>query len=365
MSKFLTWNVGGIHSNTTTPGTVGKRDAAMAEIRRIGADVVCLQEVHCPNSDTAFQWQGEWGGLVWYTEKSSSRGGAAVLFKPGFVPQNIRVDFDMREDWEGAWVRVRYEWKGTEFTVVSVYVPSEMYERKRFLKDEMSKILVGPNLILGGDLNCVLNAALDVSSTRQDPSALGGRKHLMQAKNQAQIVDAFRDLYPSRKMFTRVGWATGAGRRQSPARLDRHLVSEEIMPWVRKVHKVVTPHSDHDLVVMVVDSGNGLSRGPGYWKLNVSLMDEEGGRGMRALWREWQEGKLAHPGGVSVWMAEGLERVRKYFQSLGKQRAKERRKKERDLRNQVTIIDKMVEDDPDNESLTQALHKVKTQLRDA
>ena len=113
MSKFLIWNVGGMHSNAAPLGAVGKRDAVMTEVRNIGADVVCLQEVHCPDSNAAFQWQGEWGGLAWFTEKSSSRGGAAVLFRPGFVPQNIRVDCDIREDWQGDWVRVRYEWKGT------------------------------------------------------------------------------------------------------------------------------------------------------------------------------------------------------------------------------------------------------------
>ena len=163
MSKFLTWNTGGMFNNVSPRGTVGKRDAVWAELRASGADVVLLQESHCPDTEgrTADAWQREWGGLAFFTEKSSSTGGAAVLFRPGFRPENVRVEYDMREAWEGAWVRVRYEWGGTEFTVVSVYVPSVIGERKRFLREELPKVLKGPNLILGGDLNCVVNSKVD------------------------------------------------------------------------------------------------------------------------------------------------------------------------------------------------------------
>jgi exonuclease III len=254
--------VGGVYHNTAPLGSVGKRDAVRAEMKRSGADVMLLQEVHCPSQEVADEWQREWGGLAFFTDKSSSTGGAAVLFRPGLVPKNIRVDFDLREAWEGAWVRVRYEWGGTEFTVVSAYVPSEMRERKKFLRNELPKILIGPNLILGGDLNCVANAALDVSSLRESPSALGGRRELLKAMNEAEVCDAFREIYPDKRMYTRIGWDLGRGRRQSPARLDRHLVSQEVMPWVKKIHKIITPHSDHDMVMMVVDTGNGLGRGP-------------------------------------------------------------------------------------------------------
>ena len=114
---------------------------------------------------------------------------------------------------------------------------------------------------------------------------------------------------------------------------------------------------------MVVDTGNGLGRGPGYWKMNVSLMDLDGSEEFRALWSEHRKGKGTHVEGVDGWFAEGIEKARALFQGIGKRRARTRRAQERDMRDQLMVLDKLVTRHPENSTYPVALHRTKENLR--
>jgi len=358
MPKIVTWNVAGIQDKI-------KRGLVHAEIRSMRADVCFLQETHCGedsfdgsgySQSTADQWQIEWGGTAFYNPHSKSKGGTAILFRKGLRPKFHQIDLDP----QGAYVRVACEMGGVEYTLVSVYVPSEQTARKKFLREVMPGLLQGDNLILGGDINCVLNGNLDVHSRNQYPSATVGREILMQAMDGAGVVDAFRMVYPTQRMYSRWGWGG-----QRPARLDRHLVSTNVLQHITKIYKITAPLSDHSPVMMVLDSGNEMHKGSGWWKLNTSLMDSEGCKQFREMWEEWQVSKCTHHEGIDGWFAEGIEKARALFQKIGKERAQERRAQEKDFRTQVCILDRMATAEPDNTEYTAALAMYHARLKES
>jgi len=353
MVKVVTWNVGGMYSDPR------KRAAIFAELKKMRCDIALLQETHCPCMDTADEWQREWGGLAFFTDYSSSCDGAAILFKPGFSPSFQRTDLDPR----GQFVRTVFSWESIDWTIVSVYVPNEVSRRKAFLRNVLPGLLVGQNLVVGGDFNCVLNTVLDVDSKNREPSAGAGRDLLVKAMQDTGTHDAYRTLHPTTRMYTRTGWG-----RQSPARLDRHLVSDSILPMVGAVKKRVSGLSDHDPVLMTIDSGNGLAHGPGYWKMNVTLMDEEGCSGFKLLWHRWKQCKNTHTGGVDGWCAEGLAKAAEFFQQLGKSRAAAERRREKEARQRVELLDRLLSKQDNTswqkEAYQKGLHTAKAYLRE-
>ena len=58
------------------------------------------------------------------------------------------------------------------------------------------------------------------------------------------------------------------------SRIDILCECKNLLPRVELCIHKITPCPDHRAVVMSVQ-GEGRSRGPGYWKLNVSVLNEE------------------------------------------------------------------------------------------
>ena len=111
MVKSITWNAAGL-------GDSVKRGLVFQEVRDMRGDVCFMQEVHCGSIDMADAWQIEWGGLAYFTDFSSARGGVGILFRKGMLPKIHAVDIDPL----GAFIRLQCEMGGVEYTIVSAYV---------------------------------------------------------------------------------------------------------------------------------------------------------------------------------------------------------------------------------------------------
>ena len=146
MVKACSWNLAGVGSDTIMSGGRTKRALVMNEMRALRCDVYLAQETHCGSYETADEWQIEWKGLAYFTEHSTSRGGAAILFRAGLTPTILGVDICPA----GHSVKVKCEIAGTVYTLVSVYAPSDPAERKRFFRTKLAGLLEGENLIVGG-----------------------------------------------------------------------------------------------------------------------------------------------------------------------------------------------------------------------
>ena len=119
-------------------------------------------------------------------------------------------------------------------------------------------------IISGGDFNCY-DYALD---------KFGGNisihKEYESLKNDFALVDVWRNLHPGSREFT---WFNSS--RSIGSRLDKFLVSRELLSPGVECNISPCPISDHDFVSLVFDIPTGAKRGPGVWNFNNSLLKDK------------------------------------------------------------------------------------------
>ena len=84
------------------------------------------------------------------------------------------------------------------------------------------------------------------------------------------LVDVYREKNPKNKSYTYESKAL-----KLFSRIDFFLLPQHQISWVEQIETVVSNALDHKAVKLKLNSPNN-KRGPGLWKFNNSLLDDEG-----------------------------------------------------------------------------------------
>ena len=158
---------------------------------------------------------------------------------------------------------------GCKLILCSVHLPNSEPDQVTFLKMLHNRMKYHSHadydFVIGGDHNL----------TRVNADRLGGRPghrkkanaELSKILEEFELTDAFRDIHDG-PAYT---WKANNVAR----RLDYIFSPKSWKPNVKSI-EIVPAHllSDHELVVMTVESDNFFPRGSGTWKMNNSLLDE-------------------------------------------------------------------------------------------
>jgi hypothetical protein len=169
---------------------------------------------------------------------------------------------------------------------------------------------------LGGDFNFVESIPLDKtgSSTHGD----FGRRSFSIVKQDFELVDIFRRLHPALQSYSYFNGSMGS-------RLDRFYISKSLVPHAVSVSYNSCPVSDHSYVDFVLARPDTEGIGPGYWKLNVSLLDSSAVvEAITRLWREELQPLPLHDG---AWWDHCKLRFKETLISCSVSLARENRRK--------------------------------------
>ena len=121
--------------------------------------------------------------------------------------------------------------------------------------------------IFAGDWNVCLNPDMDTKGYQNlnNPRA---RLELLKQINDFELQDIFRELNPTLKKFSWKKWDAS-----KYARLDYFLISNSLLPFVRKTEILSACYSDHCPILLEIDFSK-FQRGRGFWKLNNSLLQD-------------------------------------------------------------------------------------------
>jgi len=121
-------------------------------------------------------------------------------------------------------------------------------------------------VILGGDFNCVLNVNLDKKGGRPvtHTNSVGKIKHIME---EFSLVDIWRLKNPSTLRYT---WRS----KEVHCRLDFFLISINLASQIKDCDISPGFRTDHSAISINIIL-NTLQRGRGFWKLNVSLLQDD------------------------------------------------------------------------------------------
>lgn len=241
-----------------------------------------MSDVECQS------WFRSSGFLSVVSPGSNKSCGCIILYPP-------MLSFVKSWSDDGRFLQCEFVYRGKSFRVASY----DFFEQVPSLVDPSVPTVVC------GDFNAVFDRSLDrrgsdiADVSRESSVALS---HLFEL---CCCVDIWRYLHPSSSCFT---WASSDGTLAS--RID--LVGCPYV-WVSSVSScdvIPCPFSDHCAVLFCVSVPDVAPPGPGLWKLNTSILEDEGYvLAVSNFWSGWHNMKGLYPS-LAKWWEEGRSRVK-------------------------------------------------------
>ena len=259
--KALSLNVRGIR-------TFEKRKSIFNWLTKQNSDIYFLQETYS-TEEIENQWKKQWLGDIYFAHGSNHSRGVAILIRKYF-------DFKLksfRSDEEGRYLILEAIIQDVPFLLVNIYAPNTTTKQSLFFKT-LSELICDEGYnesdyktLLGGDLNVAMDPDLDCSGG--NPLVQDSVKCVEDVMTNNNLVDIWRIRNPNSKKFS---W-----RQKSPI-VQRHLdywfISDLLQDDVAKVDIVTAIKTDHHAITLEIDSVDDQKRGPSFWKLNNSLLDD-------------------------------------------------------------------------------------------
>ena len=179
------------------------------------------------------------------------------------------------------------------YRIISEHFPKEDTGRGHNFLDYLTDWLyfmakTNKVLILGGDINCVENT--DVDSLHRKNKNSANKILLIEFGQKLELVDPFRELYPTKRSSLIVVHRIPGNPIGLVVMVDwiGFIFKKMSLQFVKDVIIQPCVLSDHDYVILsFIISSDSPNRGPGYWKLNVSILDKlEAQNEIEFLWHQ-------------------------------------------------------------------------------
>jgi len=281
--------------------SVDKRSGLLQWLRSLPliVDVVCIQEAHCVSSVECESWFRSSGFLSVVSPGSSKSCGCLILYRPVLSFVNSWVDA------EGRFLQCEFVFREKSFRVVSLYAPNRNPARDQFLDRVVEWVDPSIPTVLCGDFNTVFDRQVDRVGSVGDDVSRESTLALVRLFEACCATDIWRYLHPSSSGFT---WTRPDGSVSS--RID--LVGCPFV-WVSSVLSCdiyPCPFSDHCALVFSVSVPDVVPPGPGLWKLNTSILEEEGyTSAVHNFWIGWRATKHLFPS-LAKWWEAGKSRIK-------------------------------------------------------
>lgn len=285
--------------------------------------------------------------------------GTAVLF---FMHVNI---LSCQNDPEGRFTRVDYVWEDEEYSSISVYAPAVPRDRQSFFENDLASFFSQKPLLertlIGGDWNFVSDPSLDRRSVNISGGQVGSSEFDELAMAH-QFCNLFRHYHPGSKSFT-----FSSLQYNMSTRIDRCYVTKNALAFTTDCKHVPLPStvSDHEAgVAFTVRAINACNRGPGYWKLNASLLKRPGfTKIIESTIADFVDAKDVYPDIQSWW--EGLKlAIRLVSEPYAKQQSRRRKSTISSLEKQLEQVKEVLCACPDDPTLPVTKARLSSLLAD-
>ena len=320
--NFVSLNVRGLSN-------LKKRRSVFTWCKNRKGDIVFIQETHC-SKECQNKWKSEWGGKVFFSNGESNARGVSILIKKG-------LDFEEKKlynDSSGRYLIVNCEINGKEYWLVNIYAPNKEKDLANFYTNLLRKLEeIGldenKNIVLGGDFNCCLNPLLDKKGGSNQKQKMSVIKCILQIQSKLNLQDIWRIKNPNKMSFT---WSQR--KPQVFCRLDFWLLSSELHDFAEKIDIIPAIRTDHSAIFINIKNEINDIKGPGYYKLNTSILDDPTYvEQMTSLLKTWSKESETHFSDNRVKWDWVKFKIREFSISFSKEIRKEQREKEEKTQN--------------------------------
>ena len=308
MAIFVSLNVNGLRDSN-------KRLSLLQWLSHIGADFVCLQEVHAVSCAESQHWFSPFGFLVISSPGSTHSCGTVLLYRPKYEIARLVCDKD------GRFVLVEFKWREVHFRKVTVYAPNRNPQRDTFFEYVRDQVDALFPTIICGDFNTVWDRAVDRRGSTSSDSERESSMVLRSLFHDFAVFDVWRRLHPDGRSFS---WTRPDGLMAS--RIDLFGFPSV---WGHLVHLcdiVPCPFSDHDAVCLTASLPEPFTRGPGRWLFNVSLLQNPSfTAALKTMWLKWQAKKQTFSS-IQNWWDRGKDHIKHLAISFSSRKKREAHK---------------------------------------
>ena len=243
-----------------------KRRSIFCFLKDQNCDVFFLQETYSEPNDENI-WKSEWGGDMFFSHGSIHSRGVCILLNPSLncIVKNIH------KDQIGRIISIDLNFNAKNLSFCNVYAPNDLRQQQEFIHSLNTYLMSNTdveNLIIGGDWNISLHA---IDKKGGNPWKLTvSRDLLVTMMKEFDLVDVYREKNPKNKSYTYESKAL-----KLCSRIDFFLIPRHQISWVEQIETLVSNAPDHKAVKLKLNSPDN-KRGPGLWKFNNSLLDDEG-----------------------------------------------------------------------------------------
>lgn len=258
---LITLNVQGLRDNQ-------KRLRLLQWIKEQRADVIFLQETHF-TPDIVSRVNSDFADFHTYHSFGSNLSkGCSVL-----INKKLNVDIiDTESDENGRFVFINLNLYDDIFSLLSLYAPNDRISRNTFFDDILTllKSSAQGSIIIGGDFNDVMTCKDRISKSDLSKSSNTHVIKLQEVITELDLIDVWRYKNNDTLQFT---WRRTNGVERS--RIDYWLISQSILPRIMScdIRPALIKSTDHLAVSLKLNIPD--KRGPGYWKLNNSYLDDK------------------------------------------------------------------------------------------
>ena len=297
--KVVSLNVRGLNNRL-------KRKRLFRELHVGRYDIIMLQECYsCPETECI--WSSEWGGKTVFAHGDKKAHGVCILFsnRCNGIISNVTTSND------GRYIIVDICIENKMYTVVNVYAPNN--DSPEFFHNLINTLETRSweNIIWGGDFNLVMDTNNDSRCNRVQNNRKA-HKMLCTYMSTTGIRDIWRLRNPDTNRFTCFQRHKGTA-----SRIDLFLVNDGLIDRIEKcsIHSA-SRYSDHNMLELIVNT-SATQRGPGIWRLNVRLLQDDSF--VEELKREvqWQTNNTLHMNPHDKW-----EHIKSCIQSMCQKQGK-------------------------------------------
>jgi len=243
-----------------------KRNEVFLWIKKSEPNILLLQETHSSKTKE-FEWQNSWGSRdIFFSHGGTRAKGVCICFSNKTKYKLI----SQMKDRDGRILILDIEINSIRYTIANIYAPNE--DTPGFFENVFTLLecFTNENVVLGGDMNLVFNLAMDKKGGKAT-THFKCRERLLEYMKEHDFIDIWRRDHPNTKTFT---WKSY----KKPfihCRLDHILTTHNLAKYVTNSKIDIGFRSDHnpiDIKIKYLEN----KRGPGFWKLNCTLLENEG-----------------------------------------------------------------------------------------
>ena len=212
------------------------------------------------DNDSLKSLSKKWKGPSYWSPALGRRGGVAILCS---LRQREHISV-WQKDAGGRLVSLLLKFDNCKINLVNIYAPTNPTERGTFFQSLAPYFFPNSQLILAGDFNSY-DGSLDKMG-----GSISIDARLTDLKSTNFLRDAWRLKHPRDRQFTWFNFDLSLA-----SRLDSFLISRYLCAQVISCEIRPCVYSDHDFVYIEFNLNTADCRGPGVWKFNNSLLQDD------------------------------------------------------------------------------------------